>query len=1714
MKKLTLLLASLAVVLTFHGQDECGQDCPGGPTHPYYLDLDGDGVGVDDPATNIVCCNASAPAMYSDVAGDLCPNDVRQHINPSCSCGEVCEADVVKGCTEPGACNYMSAANRNNGSCQFVESCQTCATDENGVIPTDGSGIVNVSEYPDTDHPCTCNLVDGVVVYFYKDIRGQCVDPTSSEYCTSDLDDDGICDNVDECPNGANVQKDACGECGGTGVDVDGDGICDNVDACTDTAACNYIGASEVEFNNTCKYLDACDVCGGTGTDNNNNDICDADEITGCMTSGSCNYDPDATIAGQCFNDEDVCGVCGGTGIPDDACDDPSSDNCYYYPEEYRDCAGNCLADNDGDLICDEDEVLGCDDLTACNFNSDATDDDDSCIYKDITGICGGGCSADADGDGICDDNGNDSCIGVVDECGVCNGIGIPVGDCNCFGNQLDVLGNCLSEDDPSFCDTDLDGDGICDVDADGNQVDDCTTGAYDAIGNCGGNCLEDNDNDGICDLDTDGNSEDDCEGVIDECNVCAGPGLPEGKCDCQGNELDEIGVCGGNCIQDTDDDGICDLDSDGNFIDDCAGILDDCGVCNGSSVNGQFPNGHCDCFGNQLDAIGVCGGNCEVDVDGDGLCDLDSNGVSHDSCTEGTGIVDECGVCDGAGSLEGCGCTASLAGFCDCEKNVKDECGVCGGPGPDFGYDCDGNCLSDTNGNNICDALEEIGIESRLVVHVDQTGGLVSSINPFVVQRTNDSLEFLMRLAIQNLDDASLTGSSENLTIEQRITSKGEMRIEGAATFNSDVNMMSNLTINGNAVISGDADIQGTTFNLGGTMTSNLEMEEDVIVGENLSVLGELDVAGETRVKDKLNLVGDFLIHPGVVNDELNDQKTFEIHTATGETEVAGRIQVNGGLDVDGISTFGRIDVTGPTQLDMVTVNNVFDLNANSNIQGHLRVNDDAFVVSVESKNATIGANGDLHVMGDLIMQGDIDIAGSCTIEGVTFANGGMETTSMTMSGDLDVGGNATTGWDLNVYGNGSFGNGLSIGDDLKIYSGSSATWNTEAGNPANFNEPILFSASKSTGDVYAKSELDAKSVALSGLGTFQDDVKIGHSVRGSSSVELKGNLTVSGNSTFSGAATIKNINANQFEVTGQTTANKGATNFSNGLTVSGITSAPGLQIGSSGNAVSAFLHVKNDRGYAASFYNKNGGIEQGNISIKLGSALPGNNRKYMSFQNSLGNEMGRIEGVTMGHDGSNNQWLDDGDYTLEQKSIALDKKTANQGRQNAIMGSVNAGIDLALAIAELAADATAVTGCAGIVFYGPFPAPFFAACAPAPSRSIADAVPLVLAIANMVSAGFQIGEAEIVIDEVNSMNMKFTTMINGDMNTLNNSGQEINASSVHTKVGVTYQSGSADYAEWLPKMNEFEDFEPGQIVGIKNGAISLNTDGADKLFVISTQPAVLGNMPKSSNDTHEMTAFLGQVPVRVLGSVNVGDYIVASGLNDGNAIALNPVNLTAQNLSRVIGVAWESGRRFSRNIVNCSIGLPKASAKVCSDLYDRANAIESTTDALENMILAWASNGEDDASMNDALSSGMIPSFLPPTPLEVDFSQVSIHDIEVPLWTREDAAHMIESSFDAIKEYKLDEKSSIYKDVLNNDSELLAEIEDILIFHLNKHNEIAAQAMIDWEGKEMTRIAGSFDSPSSSKTDIQFQSPEREAKGKKWSFKQWGGKRDRGGK
>ncbi|MDA0729161.1 MAG: glycogen-binding domain-containing protein, partial [Bacteroidetes bacterium] len=343
--------------------------------------------------------------------------------------------------------------------------------------------------------------------------------------------------------------------------------------------------------------------------------------------------------------------------------------------------------------------VVGCMDSSACNFDPLAVQDDGSCETYDCLGVCGGSA--------------------VVDACGVCNGpgsiyacgcSGIPSGDCDCNGNQLDALGICGGS-----CATDADSDGICDdVDPCVGSLDacgvcngpgsiydcgcsgipsgdcDCNGNQLDALGICGGGCAADADSDGICD------DADPCVGSLDACGVCNGPGpiydcgcsgVPAGDCDCNGNQFDVVGVCGGSCTADADSDGICD------DVDPCVGALDACGVCNGIGAQFQcgcsnIPSGDCDCNGNQLDALGICGGGCAADADSDGICD------DVDPCV---GSLDACGVCNGPGPIYACGCSGIPSGDCDCNGNQLDALGICGG-----------GCAADADSDGICDDVDD----------------------------------------------------------------------------------------------------------------------------------------------------------------------------------------------------------------------------------------------------------------------------------------------------------------------------------------------------------------------------------------------------------------------------------------------------------------------------------------------------------------------------------------------------------------------------------------------------------------------------------------------------------------------------------------------------------------------------------------------------------------------------------------------------------------------------------------------------------------------------------------------------------------------------------------------------------------------------------------------------------------------------------------------
>jgi len=141
---------------------------------------------------------------------------------------------------------------------------------------------------------------------------------------------------------------------------------------------------------------------------------------------------------------------------------------------------------------------------------------------------------------------------------------------------------------------------------------------------------------------------------------------------------------------------------------------------------------------------------------------------------------------------------------------------------------------------------------------------------------------------------------------------------------------------------------------------------------------------------------------------------------------------------------------------------------------------------------------------------------------------------------------------------------------------------------------------------------------------------------------------------------------------------------------------------------------------------------------------------------------------------------------------------------------------------------------------------------------------------------------------------------------------------------IGVTYQSGGADYAEWLPKENTTDKFYPGDIVGIRNGMVSKQTEESEYVMVISHLPIVLGNIPEEGNESQfEKIAFMGQVPVKVIGTVNPGDYVLPSGGNNGFGVGKRREDMEISDYKKIVGVAWSGASGEGFNLVNVAVGL-----------------------------------------------------------------------------------------------------------------------------------------------------------------------------------------------
>jgi len=144
--------------------------------------------------------------------------------------------DPLVGCTDPLACNYLSTAVTDDGSCIF----------------------------PGCDDPLACNYVENSPCY-----------------------DNSICTFPEQF-------LDCTGECLS---DFDGDGICDELEigGCTDNRACNY-DSSATDDDCSCEFpIYPIDCNGNCFIDTDNDGVCEGDEIEGCQNPDACNYSQEAT---------------------------------------------------------------------------------------------------------------------------------------------------------------------------------------------------------------------------------------------------------------------------------------------------------------------------------------------------------------------------------------------------------------------------------------------------------------------------------------------------------------------------------------------------------------------------------------------------------------------------------------------------------------------------------------------------------------------------------------------------------------------------------------------------------------------------------------------------------------------------------------------------------------------------------------------------------------------------------------------------------------------------------------------------------------------------------------------------------------------------------------------------------------------------------------------------------------------------------------------------------------------------------------------------------------------------------------------------------------------------------------------------------------------------------------------------------------------------
>ena len=424
----------------------------------------------------------------------------------------------TEGCMDMTACNYDENANIEDGSCTYAEELYTC--DGDCINDTDGDGTCDELEIEGCVVPGACNYVDGVTDLI------TCIYPEPGYLC------DGSCDG-----------------------DADGDGVCDD----NEIAGCTQ---QLIWSNELGQHLPSCNY-DPNATDNDGS--CELVSCSGCSDVAACNYEPSATQASTADAECDYCS-CGnaeggqdGFGIELEEYSNDGLQTTYRLyvttpgagdfissisgdvnnpsylrttTSFYQDPVGGLTADVVNSLFFEQFPSLAKDSWLTIGVDEAPLDEGEASVSTAVA--AGDTWASDFEAGGNLEMN-------------------------SFFGGSWFALNNAtngFAGDDNRVL--------VAQLTTDGNVTGSLYTQIFPngdsneqlllnlSFGTAGCGCMDET----ACNYDADAAYDDGSCSVNDECGVCGGAGsvfecgcadIPEGDCDCDGNQLDDCGVCGGD---------------------------------------------------------------------------------------------------------------------------------------------------------------------------------------------------------------------------------------------------------------------------------------------------------------------------------------------------------------------------------------------------------------------------------------------------------------------------------------------------------------------------------------------------------------------------------------------------------------------------------------------------------------------------------------------------------------------------------------------------------------------------------------------------------------------------------------------------------------------------------------------------------------------------------------------------------------------------------------------------------------------------------------------------------------------------------------------------------------------------------------------------------------------------------------------------------------